>query len=105
MPAIKRHFRGLSGSQYLCERYDPAVHSLLPDDAGVIVITGGMHLAPGLLAAHAVDNISQSLGDEAARAALKEEHPQADDFWFSVRAADSPRARQQVADDLMKSRV
>lgn len=103
MPAVKHHFVGASGSQYLCERYDPGIHCGPPDSPGVIVLASPPHVAPRLIAASAVDDLSEALRDEAARKILTEEYSEAD-IWFCVRADETGQTRQRVALDLNAAR-
>ena len=103
MPAVKHHFRGASGSQYLCERYDPTIHIKPPDSPGVIVLASPPHVAPRLIAASAVDSLSDALGDEVARKTLTEEYPDAD-IWFCSRTDETGQTRQRVALDLNAAR-
>ena len=103
MPAVKYSFVGASGSSYLCERYDPKIHTNPPDSPGVIVLACPPHVAPRLTAASAVDNLSDALGDEAARNTLTEEYPDTE-IWFCVRTDATGQTRQRVAHDLNASR-
>ena len=102
MPAIKHHFVGASGAQYLCERYDPTIHITMPAGRGIVVFTTGPDMAPHFFGALAADDLARLFEYDALQA-LKAQHPKAT-LWFCLRADESRQTTEQVVADLYAAR-
>lgn len=102
MPAVKYSFVGASGSQYLCELFDPDIHVNMSTHGAVIVVADEPTIAPGLRFAYAVPDLAQALQKETLDA-VRERYQQVR-IWFCERHAESPQTRQRVANDLIEGR-